>query len=89
MKKSIAFLILPAAIFLSVVLATMPSFACTDFQVKAGDGTIIIARSNDLGFSAVSVTLGDVDVAQDGEGEVQHPRRGRRPARSSRSLPRA
>jgi len=43
------------AIILSFILAAGSAFACTDFQVKAKDGTIIIGRSMEFAFPIESV----------------------------------
>ncbi len=45
-----------AVIMVAVALAVSqaPVFACTNFQVKAEDGTVIVARSNEFGIDANS-----------------------------------
>ena len=48
MLKKNVFSVLMVVIF-STLLAVNVSFACTDFQIKAGDGSVVIARSNEFG----------------------------------------
>jgi len=38
----------------ALVVSQAPVFACTNFQVKAEDGTVIVARSNEFGIDAES-----------------------------------
>lgn len=44
MSKNLPLIFLGAAVFL-IVLISNPVFACTDFQIKTTDGTVIIGRS--------------------------------------------
>jgi choloylglycine hydrolase len=48
MLKESILAVLTVVIF-STLLAVNVSFACTDFQIKAEDGSIVIARSNEFG----------------------------------------
>jgi choloylglycine hydrolase len=48
-KKFAAFI---AAI--ALIVSQAPCFACTSFQIKAGDGTVVIGRSNEFGIDAKS-----------------------------------
>jgi choloylglycine hydrolase len=59
-------------IILFLILAASVSFACTDFQVKAEDGTVVIGRSMefpvDLHSSVVIVPAGEQFVSIDDKG---------------------
>ena len=43
-------------ILMAIILVTsqVPAFACTSFQVKAEDGTVVVGRSNEFSINANS-----------------------------------
>ena len=53
-KTSLRLVILCLVVALAALLLSQEVFACTSFQVKANDGTVVIGRSNEFGIDAHS-----------------------------------
>jgi choloylglycine hydrolase len=53
-KTSLRLVILCLVVALASLLLSQEVFACTSFQVKANDGTVVIGRSNEFGIDAHS-----------------------------------